>query len=103
MQYTYKAKLVRCVDGDTAVFDVDCGFYIQHRIYARLTGVDTPERGQSDYKKATVMLENLIAMQTDEEGNVVIHTGKTGKYGRWLVEIKEVNKVLAEKWPYEKA
>ena len=103
MQYTYKAKLVRCVDGDTAVFDVDCGFYIQHRIYARLTGVDTPERGQPDYKKATVMLENLIAMQTDEEGYVVIYTGKTGKYGRWLVEIKEVNKVLAEKWPYEKA
>tara|TARA_Y100001970_G_scaffold132338_1_gene163243 strand:- start:5776 stop:6087 length:312 start_codon:yes stop_codon:yes gene_type:complete len=103
MSYTYKAKLVRCVDGDTAVFDVDCGFHIQYRIYARLTGVDTPERGQPDYKKATSMLENLIAMQTDEEGYIIIHTGKTGKYGRWLVKIKEVNKVLAEKWPYEKA
>ncbi len=103
MSYTYKAKLVRCVDGDTAVFDVDCGFHIQHRIYARLTGVDTPERGQPDFEKATAMLQNLIATQSDDEGYVAIHTLKTGKFGRWLVDIKNVNTVLAQKWPYEKA
>ena len=102
MNYTYRAKLVRCVDGDTAVFDVDCGFHIQHRIYARLTGVDTPERGQSDYKKATAMLENLIGMQADEEGYFTVQTGKTGKYGRWLVDIQNVNMAMAERWPYEK-
>ena len=100
MNYTYRAKLVRCVDGDTAVFDVDCGFHIQHRIYARLTGVDTPERGQSDYKKATAMLENLIATQADEDGWVRIMSFKTGKFGRWLVDIIGVNSVLAERWPY---
>jgi micrococcal nuclease len=98
--YRYKAKLVRCVDGDTAEFDVDCGFSITHRIMARMTGVDTPERGHPDYKKATAMLENLIATRTDKDGYVEIYTGKTGKYGRWLVTIDGVNKVLAEKWPY---
>ena len=30
-----------------------------------------------------------------------IKTEKTGKYGRWLVEIEGVNSVLAEKWPYQ--
>tara|TARA_R100001244_G_scaffold108041_1_gene79995 strand:- start:163 stop:471 length:309 start_codon:yes stop_codon:yes gene_type:complete len=101
MDYTYKAKLVRCIDGDTAVFDVDCGFNIQHRIYARLSGVNTPERGQPDYKRATLLLENLLAYEADKEGRVLIHTEKTGKYGRWLAVVPNVNKVLAEKWPYE--
>ena len=101
MDYTYRAKLVRCVDVDTAVFDVDCGFHIHHRIYARLSGVDTPERGQENFGIATNMLHNLINLQEDEDGYVMIHTEKTGKYGRWLVTIDEVNKTLAERWPYE--
>ena len=46
------------------------------------------------------MLENLIANESDEEGYIAIHTHKTGKYGRWLVDIKNVNIVLAQKWPY---
>jgi len=98
--YSYRAKLIRCVDGDTAEFMVDCGFYINHEITTRLLGVDTPERGQDDYKKATAMLENLIGCNEDEEGYVTIKTSKTGKYGRWLVEIDGVNSVLAERWPY---
>ncbi len=81
---------------------VDLGFYVHHKITARLEGVDTPERGQADYKKATLMLENLVIANQDNEGNVVINTEKTGKYGRWLVDIKGVNSVLAEKWPYKK-
>ena len=98
--HTYRAKLIRCVDGDTAEFMVDCGFYIQHEITTRLLGVNTPERGRTDYKKATAMLENLIISQQDNEGYIIIKTSKTGKYGRWLVEMEGVNSVLAEKWPY---
>lgn len=98
--YQYRAKLIRCVDGDTADLDVDLGFHLTARIRGRLVGVNTPERGRPDYKKATVMLENLIATQSDEEGYFTISTEKTGKYGRWLVDIHGVNKVLAEKWPY---
>ena len=98
--YSYRAKLIRGVDGDTAEFMVDCGFYIHHEITTRLLGVDTPERGQDDYKKATAMLENLIGCSKDDDGYVTIKTSKTGKYGRWLVEIDGVNSVLAERWPY---
>tara|TARA_Y100000401_G_C8304107_1_gene215900 strand:+ start:720 stop:1019 length:300 start_codon:yes stop_codon:yes gene_type:complete len=98
--YNYKAKLVRCVDGDTADLEVDLGFYMTAKIRCRLEGVNTPERGKTDYKKATAMLENLIATQCDEEGYFEITTSKTGKYGRWIVDIKNVNSVLAEKWPY---
>lgn len=99
--YKYRARLVRCVDGDTADLDIDLGFYLTARMRCRLIGVDTPERGKPDYKKATAMLENLIVLQQDDKGYFEVCTGKTGKYGRWLVDIDNVNKVLAERWPYE--
>jgi hypothetical protein len=38
--------------------------------------------------------------EPDEELWVKIRTQKTGKYGRWLVEIDGVTDVLAEVWPY---
>ena len=100
MEYRYRARLVRCVDGDTADLDVDLGFYLTARIRCRLTGVNTPERGRENFKEATDMLEDLIKQQSDEEGYFNITTGKTGKYVRWLVVIDGVNTVLAKRWPY---
>ena len=99
--YEYRAKLIKCVDGDTADFVVDLGFKLFAHIRVRLLGVDTPERGQDEFKMATVMLENLIMCKQDSDGYVIIKTHKTGKYGRWLVEMEGVNSVLAEKWPYK--
>ena len=58
--YNYRAKVIRCVDGDTVDFDVDLGFKIFARIRTRLIGVDTPERGQAEYKSATLWLEELL-------------------------------------------
>ena len=100
MEYKYRARLVRCVDGDTADLDVDLGFYLTAKIRCRLTGVNTPERGRENFKEATDMLEDLIKQQSDEEGYFYITTGKTGKFGRWLVVIDGVNTVLAKRWPY---
>jgi len=99
--HIYRAKVKRVVDGDTVDFDVDLGFNIAIRIRTRLLGVDTPERGHVDWAKATSVLTNLLNEQQDEEGYLVIETKKTGKYGRWLVDIKGVNESLAKVWPYE--
>ena len=99
--HTYRAKVVKLIDGDTVDFDVDLGFYITIRIRTRLVGVDTPERGHPDWAKATQDLADLLTAQTDEKGYVQIRTGKTGKYGRWLVDIEGVNESLAKVWPYE--
>jgi micrococcal nuclease len=100
MQYFYRARLVRCVDGDTIDVEVDLGFYLTAKIRCRLTGVNTPERGKENFKEATDILEDLIKQQSDEDGYFNIITGKTGKYGRWLVVIDGVNSVLAKRWPY---
>jgi len=99
--YEYRAKLIRCVDGDTADFLVDLGFKVFKEIRTRFLGVDTPERGHADFNIAKNKLQLLLENQKDEEGWIVIKTGKTGKYGRWLVDIQNVNITMAERWPYE--
>ena len=99
--HTYRAKVIKAVDGDTVDFDVDLGFYISIKIRTRLLGVDTPERGHEDFAKATNILVDLLNKQKDEEGYIMIKTEKTGKYGRWLVDIEGVNESLAKVWPYE--
>tara|TARA_R110002020_G_scaffold105661_1_gene246290 strand:+ start:1470 stop:1781 length:312 start_codon:yes stop_codon:yes gene_type:complete len=100
-EYVRRAKVIRVVDGDTVDLDVDLGFHISIAIRGRLLGVDTPERGKPDFSVATERLRSLLHDNLDEEGYISIKSSKTGKFGRWLVEINNVNKVLAEKWPYE--
>ena len=106
--YEYNARLKRVVDGDTVDFIVDLGFHVHKTIRTRLLGVDTPERGHPDWKKATAECARLISVVADVEGAefghpkhyLKIKTHKQGKYGRWLVEIEGVTDKLAEIWPY---
>ena len=98
--YSYRAKLVRCVDGDTVDFEVDLGFNLFAKIRTRLIGVNTPERGKPLFSEATAILEDLINLNADNEGYIIINTHKTGKYGRWLVDIDNVNSTMADRWPY---
>ena len=70
--YTYKAKLLRVVYGDTIDAEIDLGFkiYIKERI--RLAGIDTPETrtrnlmektwGQEAKKRVVELLD-----ETDDE------------------------------------
>jgi micrococcal nuclease len=106
--YEYKAKVDRVVDGDTVDFIVDLGFNVNIKIRTRLIGVDTPERGHEDWSKATQECNRLLKSIADKElllageSWVTIRTNKTGKYGRWLVEIDGVTDELAKIWPYQK-
>lgn len=105
--YEYRAKVKRVVDGDTVDFEVDLGFKISVLIRTRLLGVDTPERGHADWAKASQMCANLLrdAAEKGDDDDAVwvkIRTHKTGKYGRWLVDIDGVTRRLGEIWPYEK-
>jgi len=99
--YIRRAKVTRVVDGDTVDLEVDLGYHISLSIRGRLLGVDTPEKGQPDFALATDTLASLLKENSDEDGYVSIKSTKTGKFGRWLVEITGVNQVLEQKWPYE--
>lgn len=96
--YEYKARLDKVIDGDTADFIVDLGFNIKIKIRGRLLGVDTPERGDPNWAVATEKLSKLIA---DKGEHFIIKTEKTEKYGRWLVDIEDVNDKLKQVWPWE--
>ena len=101
--YEYKATVDRVVDGDTVDFIVDLGFSVKIKIRTRLAGVDTPERGQKDFLLATQKCRELLnkaAASFPYEDKIVIKTEKTGKYGRWIVQIQGVTDELAKIWPY---
>ncbi|KKI52674.1 hypothetical protein UF69_2267 [Staphylococcus haemolyticus] len=51
--YTFKATCTNVVDGDTIDIDIDLGFETFAKRRVRLLNVDTPERGQENYSKAT--------------------------------------------------
>lgn len=100
-QYTYDAKLVRVVDGDTVeldaykevVFEYDFGFHQKvkidyhptARLIFRLLGINAPEkRGETleAAKRSQAALTMLL-----QSGKLTVTTGKQDKYGRWLAEI----------------
>lgn len=78
----YTAKIKRWIDGDSCILDIEVGFdiwLIDQR--TRLARVDTPERGQPDFKKATKIAEDTCP------DKVFITDGGRDKYGRLLVEM----------------
>ena len=105
--YEYRAKVDRVIDGDTVDFIVDLGFNVTIKIRGRFAGVDTPERGHPDWSKATAKCRELLrnvgnpSSWSTQDEIVTIRTSKTGKYGRWIVEIPGVTDKLAEIWPYK--
>ncbi|QIN94356.1 nuclease [Arthrobacter phage Abba] len=82
--FTYRAQVVRWVDGDTVDLRVDLGFYASSEQRCRLLFVDTPERGQPGQHEATAFSTGYAPPGTP----VVIRSEKgADKYGRFLVEL----------------
>ncbi len=81
--YTYKAKLIKVVDGDTVDFSLDLGMSIYSKQRIRLLGINSPEmRGENkeDGKAAKAHIIDML----NKEGDIVVKTEKQGKYGRYL-------------------
>ena len=82
--YIYKAKVLKCVDGDTVDVLIDLGFdtFVKQRI--RLAGINTPESKtrREDEKILGLTAKYLLAKYLGED--IIIKTKKKGKYGRYL-------------------
>lgn len=87
--YTYKATVVRVIDGDTAELIIDLGFTVQWKSTCRLYGVNTPElRSKNADEKAKASLAKEFTKANLNEGAIVIIKSKDlDKYGRPLVDI----------------
>ena len=94
--YTYKAKLVRVVDGDTLDVFVDLGFNVWIKRRVRLVGIDAYEtrtRNKEEKKKGLAAKARLKEILEDEDKFSLISHG-VGKYGRCLGEIHITSKYI---------
>jgi micrococcal nuclease len=83
--FRYNVELVRVVDGDTVVLNIDHGCNIwQRKKHCRLLGINAPERNTPEGRQAKSFLEILL-----DSDDLTIKTMKdhSGKYGRLLVTL----------------
>ena len=92
INYEYWAEVVRVVDGDTIILDVDVGFRLRTTQPFRLLGVNCPEpRGESAErgKFCTAFVERTLKDHEDNFVPVRISTYKSpDSFGRWLASLK---------------
>ena len=105
--YKYRAKLLRVVDGDTADVMIDLGFNTWAKKRLRFKGVDTWEKRTRDLeeKKRGIAASEFTKEHLElNDGEFIIQSFGTGKYGRVLAEIfvklngeeTSLNKLLIE-------
>lgn len=82
--HVHYGTVTRWVDGDTLYIHGDLDFRHCGELECRLIGVNTPERGQINYKEAT-----LEAYHLAPAGSKVVFRSEPDpeKWGRWLVEL----------------
>lgn len=86
--YAYRAEIVRVIDGDTVVADIDLGFGTWRRgEHLRLVGLDAPEVRGDERERGLVSAEALRTRLDGGEVVVCTRRDETGKFGRYLVEI----------------
>ena len=87
--FTYAAKLIEAIDGDTVDLLIDLGFGVHVKERCRLYGIDAPEMPTAQGQAARAYLESLLGAAT---GELYVATRKmtrkpkekTDKYGRYL-------------------
>lgn len=82
--YQYAARLVRVVDADTVVADLDLGFY-QWRLARsyRLARINAPELSTLEGRTARAALVERLAGVTA----FLVATAKADSFDRWIVEL----------------
>lgn len=81
--YVRAVTVVRVIDGDTFVCDVDLGFYVRARMSCRLAGINTPEARDPGGRDAAALLGVLLA-----DAPVTVRSVKADKYaGRFDADV----------------
>lgn len=80
--YIFRAKCERVVDGDTIDVIIDFGFDVSAKRRVRVLDVDTPERGQENFKEATEFVKERV-----EGKELLLQTYKSDVFGRYLARI----------------
>jgi len=73
--YIRAATVVRVIDGDTFLCDVDLGFYVTVRMSCRLAGINAPEHNQPGGGEARTALAAMLG-----KGRVTVESVRADKY-----------------------
>jgi micrococcal nuclease len=87
--YEYKAEVVRVIDGDTIVLNIDLGFKVFWKVSCRLHGINCPELHSSNSEerlRANASKEYTVSKAL-VGSSVLIESVSLDKYGRPLVEV----------------
>lgn len=89
MLYTYRATVIRVVDGDTVDVDVSLGFDVFTRNRFRLDGIDSPESYGPKASEAGHAAKQYLSDLLSPGTPVIIQTVKDRKekYGRYLATL----------------
>ena len=85
--YEYNCKIVRVIDGDSIIIDIDLGFsHFIHNESIRLYGVDTPEcrTRDAEEKAAGLLAKEFVEEALHVGGTYTLTTKEKGKFGRYL-------------------
>ena len=86
--YSYKAKILNIVDGDTVDAKIALGFKLTIDLRLRLFGIDTPEtRTRDKQEKVRGLKAKKFVTKRIKNKEVIIETTKQGKFGRYLAVI----------------
>ena len=89
--FTYEAKVLRVVDGDTIDALIDLGFNIHKKIRIRMVGINTPESRTRDLEEKKLGLAakaRLKEILKENKNKFILESQGVGKYGRCLGIIK---------------
>jgi len=93
-EYSFRAELVRVVDGDTFDLRVDLGFHCSITIRARLFGANAPElhnvkHGTPEHEAGIVAAKAAEAWFDSQKDALNIRTFKDRRtFGRWVALIE---------------
>ncbi len=89
--YTYRGTLTRWVDGDTAIIEIDLGFYTKRTERIRLARINTPEtRDHRLTKRREAVHAKMVAKKICPHGSTVtVRTFKSKRdmYARYIAEV----------------
>lgn len=114
--WTFRARRIRVVDGDTLDVTIDCGFHTYRVERVRLLGVNTPELHASDPGLRQAAQEakaftnrwcadHLHGTVSPEGWPLLLRTSKSDVFGRWLASVfcveghSLVDDLLAQGYP----
>lgn len=87
MDYIYKIKVTRVVDGDTIDAEIDLGFDLKLNKRIRLYGINTPEtrtRDDEEKKRGLAAKKFLQQIVDEQEGILFLKSLDQGKFGRCI-------------------